>query len=102
MSLFSINSKMKKSANSEYKKIVNFTLPAFKTKDGITVCPQASLCISTCYAKSGAYLFSNVYNKHRSNLDAIYNGLEMGDNTTEEMQTAIDNAFSVIKVVMKG
>ena len=68
--LFSINSKMKKSVNSQYKKIVNFTLPALSSKNGFKTCPMASKCAIGCYARSGAYRFSNVAIKHEANLQA--------------------------------
>ena len=68
--LFSINSKMKKSTNKEYTKIVNFTLPAFMSKTGFKTCPMAGVCASGCYARQGAYRFSNVATKHEANLQA--------------------------------
>ena len=68
MGLLSKNSKMKNSENSKYKRIFNWTIPAFMTKDGFKTCPMAGVCASGCYARSGAYLFSNVYRKHEENL----------------------------------
>lgn len=70
--LFSVNSKMKKSRNKQFQKIVNFTLPAFIAKNGFKTCPMAQACVSGCYARSGAYLFSNVAKKHNANLDATF------------------------------
>jgi hypothetical protein len=69
MKLFSINSKMAKSGKGKLK-IVNFTIPAFITKDGFKTCPQAGVCAAACYARSGFYTFTNVYGKHRKNLEA--------------------------------
>lgn len=68
--LFTINRKMKNSTNEKYKKIVNFTIPAFITKDGIKTCPNAGSCATGCYARMGAYVWPKVYAKHRANLDA--------------------------------
>lgn len=62
--LLSINSKIKKTGKKHGKKIANFALPALKT------CPNAGACRFGCYAKSGAYLFSNVAKKHEENLKA--------------------------------
>lgn len=50
------NSKMKKMK----VKTFNWGIPAYKSKDGFKTCPNAAACIVGCYAKSGAYLFSNV------------------------------------------
>ena len=47
---------MKKS--SEY--IYNFGIPAYISKTGLKTCPNAGACATGCYARSGAYLFSNV------------------------------------------
>lgn len=68
--LFSVNSKMKKSSEINKIKVVNFTLPAYKTKDGHITCPNAKNCISGCYARMGAYIWSNVSKKHHENYEA--------------------------------
>ena len=62
------NAKMKRSEGSKFKKIFNWTIPAFMTKDGFKTCPMAGVCASGCYARMGAYVWSNVYGKHESNL----------------------------------
>jgi len=36
-------------------KIFNWSLPAYKNKDGKTVCPFADVCVKYCYAKKGNY-----------------------------------------------
>ena len=52
--------------------IANWTIPALVTKlpDGRTVrtCPNAGICARLCYARAGAYRFSNVLAKHQQNL----------------------------------
>jgi Gene product 88 len=73
MGLFSINRKMRNSRNEKYKKIVNFTLPAFMTKDGFKTCPNAGACATGCYARQGAYIWPKVYAKHRANLEVTLN-----------------------------
>jgi hypothetical protein len=67
--LLTINSKMKKSAGNGIK-IVNFTLPAFRTASGEVTCPNATHCVAGCYARQGTYLFSNVRVKHHANFEA--------------------------------
>lgn len=62
------NAKMKRSENSEFKRIFNWTIPAFMTKDGFKTCPMAGNCVNGCYAKMGAYIWPKVYAKHESNL----------------------------------
>jgi hypothetical protein len=54
--LLTRNGKMKKS--SEY--IYNFGIPAYQSTTGLKTCPNAGACAIGCYARSGAYLFSNV------------------------------------------
>jgi len=73
--LFTQNSKMKKSMAGKGIKIVNFTLPAFRSKDGFSTCPNAKNCVNGCYARSGAYLWSTVSNKHHANLTATQSPL---------------------------
>ncbi len=60
--------------NSQLKKIGvwNWTLPAWagRSRDGRTynTCPSAGICAKVCYARSGAYRFSNVLRRHEANL----------------------------------
>lgn len=41
-------------------KTVNWGIPAFRSKDGFKTCPMAGQCVKGCYAKQGAYTWSNV------------------------------------------
>lgn len=41
-------------------KTYNWGIPAYKSSNGFKTCPNAAACVAGCYAKSGAYLFSNV------------------------------------------
>ena len=41
-------------------KTYNFGVPAYRSAAGFVTCPKAASCVKGCYAKSGAYLFSNV------------------------------------------
>lgn len=67
--LLSQNSKMKKSGTAEIA-VYNWTLPAFRAKDGTKTCPNAGVCAIGCYAKQGAYVWDNVSQRHHKNLDA--------------------------------
>jgi hypothetical protein len=58
--MFSQNSKMKKSSNSQYT-VYNWTLPA------VITCPAAGKCKKGCYATQGAYSWSNVSDAHHTN-----------------------------------
>jgi len=53
----SINSKLAKITGV---KTYNWGIPAYRAANGFKTCPNAAACAIGCYAKSGAYLFSNV------------------------------------------
>ena len=54
------NSKLRKTAKELDVKILNFSLPAYKSQSGKITCPFAKSCVKFCYAKKGNYLYSNV------------------------------------------
>jgi len=60
MNLLTQNSKLKKTSKEVGKKVFNFGISAYKTSTGKTVCPFADACVKYCYAKKGAYSWSNV------------------------------------------
>ena len=60
MNLLTQNTKLKKTSKHFDKRVFNFGIPAYKTASGKTTCPFADLCIQFCYAKKGAYTWSNV------------------------------------------
>src|SRR3990167_1907443 len=49
-------------ANSKLRKdnIAVFGIPAFRSKSGESTCPNAAACVKGCYARQGAYVWSNV------------------------------------------
>jgi len=53
----SINSKLAKISGV---KTFNFGIPAYKSKTGFSMCPNAAACAIGCYATMRAYTFSNV------------------------------------------
>jgi len=55
MNLLTQNSKMKKTSKENKAKILNFSIPAYKTKSGKSTCPFAGGCQAYCYAQKGNY-----------------------------------------------
>tara|TARA_R100001530_G_scaffold85369_1_gene59529 strand:- start:79 stop:678 length:600 start_codon:yes stop_codon:yes gene_type:complete len=62
MNLLTQNAKLKKTSIENNMRVLNFSLPAYKSKTGKTICPFAKDCIKYCYAKKGNYTFPNVRN----------------------------------------
>ena len=60
MNLLTQNAKLKKTSLENNKRVLNFSLPAYKTETGKTVCPFAKDCIKYCYAQKGNYRFPSV------------------------------------------
>tara|TARA_R110000868_G_scaffold144788_2_gene364208 strand:+ start:325 stop:936 length:612 start_codon:yes stop_codon:yes gene_type:complete len=58
--LLTQNSKLKKTSKSLNLRVFNFGIPAYKSASGKLTCPMADECIKFCYAKKGAYIWSNV------------------------------------------
>jgi len=61
MELLTQNSKLKKTSKHFNKRVFNFGLPAYKSNTGKVVCRMADECKKFCYAKKGAYIWSNVF-----------------------------------------
>ena len=60
MNLLTQNSKLKKTSKSLNLRVFNFGIPAYKSASGKLTCPMADACVKFCYAKKGAYIWSNV------------------------------------------
>ena len=60
MNLLTQNSKLKKTSKELGLRVFNFGIPAYKSASGKLTCPMAKDCIKFCYAKKGAYIWSNV------------------------------------------
>lgn len=60
--------------------IWNWTIPAWagRLPDGRTynTCPSAGVCAKACYARAGAYRFSNVLARHQQNLMYVLDDLD--------------------------
>lgn len=59
MNLLTQNSKIKKTSKHFGVKLFNFSIPAYKSKDGMVTCPMADSCIKFCYAQKGMYKFAS-------------------------------------------
>ena len=70
MTTLLVQNKKMKDSSIDGLKVFNFGIPAFKSKSGLMTCPMAGVCASGCYAKSGAYLFSNVAKAYEARLKA--------------------------------
>jgi len=60
MNLLTQNSKLKKTSKKLSLRVFNFGIPAYKSASGKLTCPMADACVKFCYAKKGAYIWSNV------------------------------------------
>jgi hypothetical protein len=60
ISLLTQNSKLKKTSKALNLRVFNFGIPAYKSASGKLTCPMADGCVKFCYAKKGAYIWSNV------------------------------------------
>jgi len=60
MNLLTQNSKLKKTSKKLGVRVFNFGIPAYKSASGKLTCPMADGCVKFCYAKKGAYIWSNV------------------------------------------
>ena len=60
ISLLTQNTKLKKTSKALGLRVFNFGIPAYKSASGKLTCPMADACVKFCYAKKGAYVWSNV------------------------------------------
>ena len=60
MNLLTQNSKLKKTSKALGLRVFNFGIPAYKSASGRVICAMADECVDWCYAKKGAYIWSNV------------------------------------------
>jgi len=60
MKLLTQNAKLKKTSIENKMRVMNFSLPAYKTITGKTVCPFAKDCVKYCYAQKGNYRYPSV------------------------------------------
>tara|TARA_R110002167_G_scaffold9365_1_gene42766 strand:- start:2965 stop:3582 length:618 start_codon:yes stop_codon:yes gene_type:complete len=60
MNLLTQNAKLKKTSEINKMRILNFSLPAYKTINNKTICPFAKDCIKYCYAQKGNYKYPSV------------------------------------------
>jgi len=60
MQLLTQNTKLKKTSKALGVRVFNFGIPAYKSASGKLTCPFADDCVKFCYARKGAYIWSNV------------------------------------------
>lgn len=60
MNLLTQNKKLKNTSLINKVRVLNFSLPAYKTQNNKVVCPFAKECIKYCYAQKGNYRYPNV------------------------------------------
>jgi len=60
MNLLTQNKKLKNTSLMNRARILNFSLPAYKTQNNKMVCPFAKDCVKYCYAQKGNYRFPSV------------------------------------------
>lgn len=58
--LLTQNAKIKNTSKEFGVRLFNFGIPAYKSASGKMTCPFADKCVKFCYAKKGAYIWSNV------------------------------------------
>lgn len=85
MGLLTQNAKMKKSSQNGIT-VVNWTIPAFRSKTGLATCPNAGACAAGCYARMGAYVWGNVQAAHEKKLE-----LTQSDTFISEMVSEIES-----------
>jgi hypothetical protein len=66
-SVLTQNAKMKRSSSAGIH-LYNFGIPAFKSRSGTLTCPNATKCVNGCYARQGAYIWTNVANAYEARL----------------------------------
>jgi protein gp88 len=67
MTILTQNGKMRKSSQNGID-IFNFGIPAFISETGLKTCPNAGVCATGCYARSGTYRFRNTINAYEERL----------------------------------
>ena len=65
--VFTQNAKMRRSSVNGVH-LYNFGIPAFRSRNGLATCPNAKSCVSGCYARSGAYIWSTVAQAYENRL----------------------------------
>lgn len=60
MNLLTQNKKLKNTSLMNRARILNFSLPAYKTQNNKMVCPFAKDCVKYCYAQKGNYRYPSV------------------------------------------
>ena len=84
MNLLTQNSKLKRTSKELNLRVFNFGIPAYKSASGKLTCPFADECVKFCYARKGAYIWSNVQPAFEKRYQ-----ITKQDNFVEQMTTEI-------------
>jgi hypothetical protein len=68
--LLTRNAKIKSTGDLHGERLFNFGIPAGFSASGLKTCPLAGSCAKGCYAKQGAYVWSNVQPSYEFRLQA--------------------------------
>jgi len=98
MKLLTQNSKMKKSSNNKVA-VYNWTIPAYKAQDNTITCPNALTCIKGCYAKQGAYIWSNVQKSHNDKFQ-LTKSSEFFDLMVTEIKSKLNSKANKDKTIL--
>jgi len=77
MNLLTQNSKIKKTAKYFNVKLFNFSIPAYKSKNGEITCPMADKCVKFCYAQKGAYPLAKKWSELKFELTKQNNFIDL-------------------------
>ena len=69
MRLLSQNTKLKRTSKIEGERVLNFSIPAYKSATGKITCPYAGPCKEFCYAQKKFYKMPNVKKSHEGKLE---------------------------------
>lgn len=68
MRLLTQNAKLKRTSKIEGERVLNFSIPAYKSATGKVTCPYAGPCKDFCYAQKRFYKMTNVKKSHEQKL----------------------------------
>lgn len=73
--LLTKNSKMKLTMfQHPGTKFFNFDIPAFRSRTGLTTCPNAGKCLTGCYGQMNRFTFDKVKQAQEARLDVVLRG----------------------------
>ena len=98
MNLLTQNRKLKSTSKELGLRVFNFGIPAYKSASGKLTCPFADECVKFCYAKKGAYIWSNVQPAFEKRYQLTITD-KFVTAMTKEIITANGNLYQLIRVI---